>query len=109
MTKILLFSDVHIHPHKKSEKRLDDCLDTLTWVFETAKKNNIKNILFGGDFFHDRSKIESLVLHKTFNILKKYLDGSINFYILLGNHDLLYFEKTTHALTSPKPKLAFMA
>jgi DNA repair exonuclease SbcCD nuclease subunit len=95
MTKILLFSDAHIHPHKKSEKRLDDCLDCLTWVFETAKKNNIKNILFGGDFFHDRSKIESLVLHKTFNILKKYLDGSINFYILLGNHDLLYFEKTT--------------
>ena len=84
---------IHI---RKAKKRLDDCLDALTWVFETAKKNNIKNILFGGDFFHDRSKIESLVLHKTFNILKKYLDGSINFYILLGNHDLLYFEKTTN-------------
>ena len=95
MTKFLLFTDVHIHPHKKSEERLRDCLDCLVWVFETAKKNNIKNILFGGDFFHDRSKIESIVLHETFAILKKYLDGSVNLYVLLGNHDLWYFEKTS--------------
>lgn len=95
MPKFLLFTDIHLHPHKKSEERLRDCLDCLVWVFETAKKNNIKNILFGGDFFHDRSKIESLVLHETFAILKKYLDGSINFYVLLGNHDLWYFEKTS--------------
>lgn len=95
MPKFLLFTDIHIHPHKKSEERLHDCLDCLVWVFETAKKNKIKNILFGGDFFHDRSKIESLVLHKTFAILKRYLDGSVNFYVLLGNHDLWYFEKTS--------------
>lgn len=95
MPKFLLFTDIHLHSHKKSEERLRDCLDCLVWVFETAKKNNIKNILFGGDFFHDRSKIESLVLHETFAILKKYLDGSVNFYVLLGNHDLWYFEKTS--------------
>lgn len=95
MPKFLLFSDIHIFQHKKSEDRLKDCLDCLVWVFETAKKNQIKNILFGGDFFHDRSKIESIVLHETFSVLKKYLDGSINFYILLGNHDLWYFEKTS--------------
>jgi DNA repair exonuclease SbcCD nuclease subunit len=95
MIKFLLFSDIHIHPHKKSEDRLNDCLLCLVWVFETAKKHNIKNIIFGGDFFHDRTKIESIVLHETFSILKKYLDGSINFYVLLGNHDLWYFEKTS--------------
>ena len=95
MTKFLLFSDLHIHPHKKSERRLQDCVDALVWVFETAKKQKIKNILFGGDFFHDRSKIESLVLHQTFSVLKKYLDGSINLYMLLGNHDLWFFEKTS--------------
>jgi DNA repair exonuclease SbcCD nuclease subunit len=95
MIKFLLFSDIHIHPHKKSEDRLNDCLLCLIWVFETAKKHNIKNILFGGDFFHDRTKIESIVLHETFSILKKYLDGSINLYVLLGNHDLWYFEKTS--------------
>lgn len=100
MSRFLLFTDIHLHPHKKSEERLRDCLDCLVWVFETAKKNNIKNILFGGDFFHDRSKIESLVLHETFAILKKYLDGSVNFYVLLGNHDLWYFEKTSISSTS---------
>lgn len=95
MSKFLIFTDIHLHLHKKSEDRLHDCLDCLSWVFETAKKHNIKNILFGGDFFHDRSKIDSLVLHETFAILKKYLDGSINLYVLLGNHDLWYFEKTS--------------
>jgi DNA repair exonuclease SbcCD nuclease subunit len=95
MKKFLLFTDIHIHPHKKSEERLQDCLNCLTWVFETAKKKNIKNVLFGGDFFHDRTKIESLVLHETFAVLKKYLDGSVNFYVLLGNHDLWYYEKTS--------------
>jgi DNA repair exonuclease SbcCD nuclease subunit len=95
MSKFLLFSDIHIFQHKKSEQRLQDCLNCLVWVFETAKKHNIKNILFGGDFFHDRTKIESLVLHETFAVLKKYLDGSINLYLLLGNHDLWYFEKTS--------------
>jgi len=95
MIKFLLFTDIHLHPHKKNEDRLYDCLSCLAWVFETAKKHNIKNILFGGDFFHDRSKIESIVLHETFSILKKYLDGSVNFYVLLGNHDLWYFEKTS--------------
>lgn len=95
MAKFLLFTDIHLHPHKKSEERLRNCLDCLVWVFETAKKNKIKNILFGGDFFHDRTKIESIVLHETFAVLKRYLDGSFNFYVLLGNHDLWYFEKTS--------------
>jgi DNA repair exonuclease SbcCD nuclease subunit len=95
VSSFLLFTDLHAHPHKKSEQRLNDCLETLKWVFETAKKNNIKNILFGGDFFHDRNKIDLLTCHQTFSLMKNYLDGSINLYLVLGNHDLWYYEKTS--------------
>jgi|688.fasta_scaffold26197_3 DNA repair exonuclease SbcCD nuclease subunit len=91
----LIWTDIHIHPHKKSEQRLRDCLDTLEWVFRTAKEKNIKNILFGGDFFHDRSKIDLLTCHETFVAMKKYLDGSLNLYMILGNHDLWFYEKST--------------
>lgn len=95
VSSFLLFTDLHAHPHKKSELRLNDCLDTLKWVFETAKEKSIKTILFGGDFFHDRNKIDLLTCHHTFSIMKNYLDGSINLYLVLGNHDLWYYEKTS--------------
>ncbi len=91
----LLFTDLHAFPHKKSEQRLRDCLEALEWVFKTAKEKNIKNILFGGDFFHDRNKIDLLTCHETFVLMKRYLDGSLNLYMILGNHDLWFFEKTS--------------
>jgi DNA repair exonuclease SbcCD nuclease subunit len=96
MAKVLLFSDIHIHNHKKSYDRLEDCLKALEWVFETAKKENIKNILFGGDILHERQKIDIFVYNKIYNSLSENLkDSDINFYCLLGNHDLWFNEKTT--------------
>lgn len=69
MSKVLLFSDLHLHPHKRSLERMTDCLKTVDWVFETAKKHNIKSILFGGDFFHDRQKIEVYTYQQAFKTL----------------------------------------
>ena len=42
---ILLFSDLHIFPHKRKNERLEDCLEVLRWVFKTARDEGIKNIL----------------------------------------------------------------
>jgi len=91
MSKVLIFSDAHIHPHKKSYDRLQDCLDVLDWVFDTAKKRKIKTILFCGDLFHDRQKIDVFTYQKTFEVFSKYPD--INVFLLLGNHDLWHLEK----------------
>jgi DNA repair exonuclease SbcCD nuclease subunit len=97
MSKILLFSDLHCHQHKKlikSTERLNDCLVVLDWVFKTAKKNNIKHLVFLGDLFHDRQKIDVLTYHKTFEIFKNNLENSeLKVYLLLGNHDLWYSQK----------------
>ena len=68
-------------------------MKVLEWVFETAKKRNIKNILFAGDLFQDRQKIDIATYSLTFDILFKYCDGSINLWLLLGNHDLWYHDK----------------
>lgn len=95
MNKVLLFSDLHIHKHKKSQDRLEDCLKALDWVFEIAKSKNIKNILFGGDLFHDREIIDVFTYQRTFETLNNNLkDSNINIYLLLGNHDLWFNEKT---------------
>jgi DNA repair exonuclease SbcCD nuclease subunit len=93
MSEILLFSDLHIHAHKRSFERLEDCLKALKWVFETSKARGIKDIVFAGDLFQDRQKIDIATYNRTFDIFLKYCDGSINFWLLLGNHDLWYQDR----------------
>lgn len=100
--KILIFSDIHIHPHKKSVERLEDCIKTLDWVFECAKENEIENIIFLGDLFHDRQKIDVLTYQKTFEILEKHLlSNKIKLYLLLGNHDLWHNQKWDVSSVNP--------
>lgn len=95
MSELLFFTDIHIHSHKKSISRIDDCLKVLEWVFETAEKNNIKDVLFLGDLFHDRQKIDVLVYQKTFEIfLKRQISkASFNIYLLIGNHDMYHRDR----------------
>lgn len=94
--QFLIFSDIHVYPHKKSQERLQDCLNALKWVFDTAKSRGIRNILFCGDLFHDRQKIDVLTYQRTFEIFREHV-GSDNGYpkiwLLLGNHDLWHYEK----------------
>jgi DNA repair exonuclease SbcCD nuclease subunit len=52
MAKFLLFSDIHVHPHKQKTERLHDCLKALNWCFEVAEENSVNAILFGGDLLH---------------------------------------------------------
>lgn len=95
MSRILLFSDIHIFPHKRKNERLEDCLNVLKWVFKVANEEGIQNILFGGDFFHDRQKIEIYTYQKTFEILQENLENSeFNLFLLLGNHDIWFNDNT---------------
>jgi len=91
--KVLLSSDLHLYPHKKSYSRLQNCLDVLSWIFETAKEKQIKHILLLGDLFHEKQKIDVYTYQKSFEIFEKYMDGSVNVYFLLGNHDIWHLNK----------------
>lgn len=95
MSKILLFSDLHCHTHKNQISRLEDCLKVLNWVFDTAKDNDIVDIVFAGDLFQDRQKIVTIAYEKTFNILEKYFgsNSEMNLYLLVGNHDMWYSDQ----------------
>jgi DNA repair exonuclease SbcCD nuclease subunit len=100
--KILIFSDIHIHPHKKSSERLDHCLKTLDWVFEVAKSNNIFNIVFLGDLFHDRQRIDVLTYQKTFEVIEKHLaKDRFDLRLLLGNHDIWHNERLDVSSVNP--------
>jgi DNA repair exonuclease SbcCD nuclease subunit len=104
--EVLLFSDIHIHCHKRKNERLEDCLKALNWVFDVAEERKIKDILFGGDLFHDRHKIDIFTYQRAFETLEKRLKGGhFNLYLLLGNHDLWYNEKTTVSSVIPLSSL----
>lgn len=93
MSKILLFSDIHIHKHKRSEDRLHHCLEALEWVFQTAVEQKVKDVVFGGDLFQDRSVIDVMTYHLTFKVLEKYCSKLTNLWLLLGNHDMWFHDK----------------
>jgi DNA repair exonuclease SbcCD nuclease subunit len=99
--KFLLFSDIHVHPHKKSQSRLDDCLKALEWVFETAKKEKVDYVLFGGDLLHDRQKIDTLTYVKVYNVLKNYEKENFKTYLVVGNHDMWF--ANDWSVTSVRP------
>lgn len=99
--KVLIFSDLHIHPHKRSSERLDDCIKVLDWVLETAKERNIRNVLFLGDLFHDRQKIDVLTYQRTFEVIEKHAKGELNLFLLLGNHDLWHYQKLDISSVNP--------
>lgn len=94
MSKVLLFSDAHVHPHKRSNDRLNNCLEALDWAFYTAEERGIDTILFLGDLFHDRQKIDILTYQRVFEIFEKHLGVVVKqIYLLLGNHDLWHLDK----------------
>jgi len=102
MSKVIIFSDIHIHPHKRRNERLEDCLNVLEWVFEKAKELGIKDILFGGDLFHDRQKIDVYTYQRTFEIFYKRLNTKdFCLHLVLGNHDLWFNEETSISSVSP--------
>ncbi len=90
--KALIFSDLHCHQHKKKVERLNDCIKALEWVFDTAEDRNIDTILFCGDLFHDRQRIDVYAYQKIFEVFNSRMSGK-RFYFLLGNHDMYSREK----------------
>ena len=97
MSNILLASDLHVHSHKNSQRRLIHCLEALEWIFKTAIERKIKNVLFLGDLFQDREKILTLPYQLTYEIINKYCGKNgkgINLYLLVGNHDMWFADKS---------------
>lgn len=87
--KCLVFTDIHFGLNNNSEKRLNECKLICDKINDYKTKNNIKNILFLGDFFHYRDSIDVKTLVTAYNCLSKLVDG-VNFYFIVGNHDMYH-------------------
>lgn len=89
---ILILGDTHFDINNGNENILDNqLLFFKQQVIPYMIENNIKDIIQLGDFFDNRTKLSINVIQKIcvdfFDLLQSY---KINFYTLLGNHDLFY-------------------
>ena len=94
MAQILLFSDLHVHKHKKSLERLDDCLDALHWIFDEAERRKVDHIIFAGDLLHDRTKIDANTFYQTYKAFRDFSRKNVcNTTLLVGNHDMYHKDR----------------
>jgi DNA repair exonuclease SbcCD nuclease subunit len=96
MSKAMIAADIHIHSHKENIDRLSHGLEALRWIFTEAERNECKYLLFLGDLFHEKSKIDVLNYLSTFEIFLDFFvekKSTINAFLLCGNHDAYLKEK----------------
>ncbi|AIW03296.1 phosphoesterase [Bacillus phage Mater] len=92
MTKLVVFSDFHAHLFEDFAKpdpeyvndRFRAQVATLYQVFEIARQHGAK-LLFTGDLFHKRAKIDDIVFNTVYRVFAE--NDDIDVYMVRGNHD----------------------
>lgn len=92
MKKTMVFTDIHFGEKGNSITFNKDCLDYIDWLVEQAKKENIKQCFFLGDYFHVRSSINVNTLNYAIKGIRKLSEYFDDVVMILGNHDLYYRE-----------------
>ncbi|AOZ62028.1 nuclease SbcCD D subunit [Bacillus phage QCM8] len=102
-TKFISFFDFHLHNFEDFAKpvtynffgkemeltdRLVAQIETINRIFALADENDA-DILFGGDFFHARNRIPTLIFNLGFDVIYENMMKypHINMYMIVGNHD----------------------
>lgn len=97
--KIAIFTDIHIGVHRDSPVWHQIALDWTDWFVKQVKDKNIQNVLFCGDFFHNRSSVDLTTLQTGAKIIEKLKD--FNLLMIAGNHDSYYKNNASVNSLSP--------
>lgn len=88
LSKLALFSDLHLGVHMNSPAWHEVSYNWAKWYTKELSSNNIEEVVFCGDFFHNRNEITVNTLHQAGELLDLFKDVKI--YMLAGNHDSFY-------------------
>ena len=96
-TKVAIFSDLHLGVYGNSEKWHDTALKWAEWIVNELNQKKIKDILFLGDFFDNRTEISVQTIHIASQIIEKF--KNFNLFMIIGNHDAYYKNRSdVHSL-----------
>lgn len=90
--KVAIFSDLHLGVHSNSTDWHNYAMEWAHWFREECRSKGIKDIIFCGDWHHNRSEISVNTLQVSADILD--LFAEFNLIAITGNHDIYYKHRT---------------
>lgn len=90
--KIAIISDLHLGVHSNSASWHTIALNWAKWLRDELKQKEIEDIVFCGDWYHNRSEISVNTLQVSADIIQILKD--FNIISLVGNHDIYYKNRT---------------
>jgi metallophosphoesterase superfamily enzyme len=91
-SRVAIISDLHLGVHTNSAQWQGIAVNWAQWLCKELKRQNIKDIIFCGDWYHNRSEISVSTLQISADILKILED--FNIIAIVGNHDIYYKHRT---------------
>lgn len=91
-SKVAIFSDLHLGVHSNSAEWHSYAVEWANWFREECIKQNIVDVIFCGDWHHNRSEISVSTLQVSADILDILSD--FNLIAITGNHDIYYKHRT---------------
>ena len=90
--KIAIISDLHLGVHSNSTFWHNIAVEWAKWLKADLNKRNIKDIIFCGDWHHNRSEISVNTLQVSADILD--ILQEFNIFAIPGNHDMYFKHRT---------------
>lgn len=90
--RVGIVSDLHLGVHTNNTLWHDIAVKWAKWLAKEFKSQNIKDIIFCGDWHHNRSEISVSTLQISADILDIFKD--FNLIAITGNHDVYYKHRT---------------
>lgn len=89
MSRVALVSDLHFGVKDSDRKFQDSQFKFMEQLVENCKDRGIEKIFVLGDLFDTRHAVNVLTINRVIDFFKRH-EGEVNWYIILGNHDLYY-------------------
>ena len=90
--KVAIFSDLHLGVHSNSSEWHKYAIEWANWFREECRDKGIKDLIFCGDWYHNRSEISVNTLQVSADILDMFEE--FNLIAITGNHDIYYKHRT---------------
>lgn len=90
--KVAIFSDLHLGVHSNSSEWHKYAIEWANWFREECRDKGIKDLIFCGDWRHNRSEISVNTLQVSADILDMFEE--FNLIAITGNHDIYYKHRT---------------
>lgn len=90
--RVAIISDLHLGVHTNSQEWHKIAIEWAKWFVEELKREKIKDVIFCGDWYHNRSEISVNTLQISADILEIFKD--LNIISIVGNHDAYFKHRT---------------